>query len=189
MMGDFKLLSGSIDEALKQKQRVIMALDGRCAAGKTTLAKKLSKKYAAAVIHMDDFFLPAALRRPERFQELGGNVHYERFLSEVALRLMGGRPFKYRAFDCGRMDYGDWVFVPDAKLIIVEGAYSLRADFMELYNIKVFMDIEPDEQRRRIIARNGEAAYAVFAERWIPLEEKYINETGVLERCDIVLTQ
>ena len=32
---------------------------------------------------MDDFFLPPALRTPERRSEPGGNVHYERFLTEV----------------------------------------------------------------------------------------------------------
>jgi uridine kinase len=188
-MNGHNSLFRSIDDVLKQKQRVIVAIDGRCAAGKTTLANLLAAKYAAAVIHMDDFFLPAELRKPERFLEPGGNIHYERFLSEVAPRLKNGGPFKYRAFDCGRMDYSDWVFVPDARLIIIEGAYSLRTDFMVLYDIKVFMDIEPDEQRRRIIARNGEAGYTGFAERWIPLEENYIKESGIINSCDIILTQ
>ena len=164
-----------------------MAIDGRCAAGKTTLAKLLAAKYAGAVIHMDDFFLPAELRKPERFLEPGGNVHYERFLNEVAPRIKKGGPFKYRAFDCGRMDYGDWVFIPDTRLIIIEGAYSLRPDFIDLYDIKVFMDINPGEQRRRIVVRNGEAAYAGFAEKWIPLEEKYIKESGIIDHRDIIV--
>ena len=188
-MSVYDLLYSAIDSVLTQKQRAVMAIDGRCAAGKTTLAHRLAVKYAAAVVHMDDFFLPAELRNPERFLEPGGNVHYERFLSEVAPRIKDGVPFKYRAFDCGRMDYGDWVYVPDARLIIIEGAYSLRPDFLDLYDIKVFMDIKPEEQRRRILARNGEAAYANFAERWIPLEEKYIKESGITNIRDIMIIQ
>ena len=186
-MNGYDLLYKAIDIVLTQKQRAIMAIDGRCAAGKTTLAHQLAVKYDAAVVHMDNFFLPAELRTPERFLEPGGNVHYERFLSEAAPHIKKGGPFKFRAFDCGRMDYSDWVFIPDARLIIIEGAYSLRPDFMDLYDIKVFMDIEPNEQRGRIIARNGEAAYMGFAEKWIPLEETYINESGIKKRHDVML--
>ena len=39
----------------------IIAIDGRCAAGKTTLAARLAKELGGDVIHMDDFFLPPAL--------------------------------------------------------------------------------------------------------------------------------
>ncbi|MBS7324987.1 MAG: (d)CMP kinase, partial [Angelakisella sp.] len=36
----------------------VIALDGRAAAGKSTLAAALAETLQAAVIHMDDFFLP-----------------------------------------------------------------------------------------------------------------------------------
>ena len=78
----------------------IIAIDGRCAAGKTTLAARLAKELGGDVIHMDDFFLPPALRTQERRSEPGGNVHYERFLTEVIPNLASGRPFSYRRFDC-----------------------------------------------------------------------------------------
>ena len=45
----------------------IIAIDGRCAAGKTTLAARLAKELGGDVIHMDDFFLPLELRTEERF--------------------------------------------------------------------------------------------------------------------------
>ena len=85
----------------------IIAIDGRCAAGKTTLAARLVKELGGDVIHMDDFFLPPALRTPERRSEPGGNVHYERFLTEVLPNLRSGRPFSYRRFDCSRMTLGE----------------------------------------------------------------------------------
>ena len=44
----------------------VIALDGRAAAGKSTLAAALAETLQAAVIHMDDFFLPLALRAPQR---------------------------------------------------------------------------------------------------------------------------
>ena len=36
----------------------VIAIDGRCASGKTTLARELAERLGAGVIHMDDFFLP-----------------------------------------------------------------------------------------------------------------------------------
>ena len=36
----------------------ILAIDGRCASGKTTLAGELQKRQACNVIHLDDFYLP-----------------------------------------------------------------------------------------------------------------------------------
>ena len=92
----------------------IIAIDGRCAAGKTTLAARLVKELGGDVIHMDDFFLPPALRTPERRSEPGGNVHYERFLTEVLPNLRSGRPFFYRRFDCSRMTLGCLLYTSDA---------------------------------------------------------------------------
>lgn len=87
----------------------IIAIDGRCAAGKTTLAARLAKELGGDVIHMDDFFLPPALRTQERRSEPGGNVHYERFLTEVMPKLASGQAFSYQRFDCSRMAPGDWL--------------------------------------------------------------------------------
>ena len=53
----------------------VIALDGRAAAGKSTLAAALAETLQAAVSHMDDFFLPLALRTPQRLAQPGGNIH------------------------------------------------------------------------------------------------------------------
>ena len=68
-----------INELITQKEQVIVAIDGNCTAGKTTLAGKLAEIYDCNVLHMDDFFLRAEQRTPERYAEVGGNVDYERF--------------------------------------------------------------------------------------------------------------
>ena len=49
-----------INEKMAKRERVVLAIDGGAASGKTTLAALISEKYAAAVVHMDDFFLPPA---------------------------------------------------------------------------------------------------------------------------------
>jgi len=76
-----------IDELLTQKDMVIVAIDGKCTSGKTTLASKLTQIYDCNVFHMDDFFLRPEQRTPERFAEVGGNVDYERLQEEVMIPL------------------------------------------------------------------------------------------------------
>ena len=107
----------------------VIAMDGRAAAGKTTLAEELAVTLGGAVVHMDDFFLPGELRTPERLTAPGGNVHAERFAEEVLPFLRRGEAFRYRRFDCHRMDYNGWVEIPPVPVIIVEGAYSQHPRF------------------------------------------------------------
>ncbi len=165
----------------------VIAIDGRAASGKTTLARQLSAVLNAQVIHMDDFFLPQNLRTSARFAEAGGNVHYERFKSEVLPQLHMMSAFNYRKFDCSKMALGDDCTVPAGKWRIVEGAYSLHPAFGNYADLKIFFDITPAEQMKRIRRRNGEEKAKIFAARWIPFEEKYINLTKVKERADIIL--
>ena len=64
-MTDFELALLLRIRALAAVQpRVLVAIDGRCAAGKTTLAASLQAQLACNVFHMDDF--SARARRPER---------------------------------------------------------------------------------------------------------------------------
>ena len=156
---------------------IVVAIDGRCGAGKTTLAASLARVLCCGVVHTDDFFLPPELRTPERYAEAGGNVHYERMKKEVVERI--GNTFSYRRFDCATMSMGELVRVNKKDFLIVEGAYSLHPYFGKYYDVAVFCDVDKDTQRARIIKRNGEGALALFDSRWIPLEEKYFEEFGI----------
>lgn len=165
----------------------VVTIDGRCASGKTTLSGQLAKVIGGSVIHMDDFFLPMELRREERLREPGGNVHYERFLEEVIPFLKTGEDFSYRCFDCRKMELGEKRKVQGSGIIVVEGAYSCHPKFGEYMTVKVFCDVEPEEQLRRVAARDGDLYLETFRQRWIPLEEAYFAAYSVRERADIVI--
>lgn len=170
-----------------QKRACIIAIDGRAAAGKTTMCQLLETVLDAGVIHMDDFFLPPSFRSDSRLAEAGGNVHYERFAEEV-LPLVGKvEHFAYRIFDCSTMDYGGSREVKASKWRVAEGSYSTHPVFGDYADVKVFLDVEPEEQMRRILVRNGEAMAGMFARRWIPLEEAYFDAFQVKKRADIVI--
>ena len=142
-----------IDDLLTQKDAVIVAIDGKCTSGKTTLASKLAELYDCNVFHMDDFFLRPEQRTPERFSEVGGNVDYERFLEEVLLPLKSSKAFSYRPFDCSTFTLSDPVIVTPKRLNIIEGTYSHHPYFGNPYDLKILLTIDEETQRKRILDR------------------------------------
>jgi len=112
-------------EPLKRgKPHLLIAIDGRCAAGKTTLATCLQGVILCNVIHMDHFFLRLEQRTSKRLKEPGGNVDYERFLEEVLLPLRRNKDFAYRPYDCQKQAFAEAVSVPVNAVTIIEGSYS-----------------------------------------------------------------
>jgi uridine kinase len=168
----------------RQNSKTVLAIDGRCGAGKTTMAKTLAALLDAAVVHMDDFFLPGRLRTDQRLAEAGGNIHYERFLDEVIAGLRSGKAFQYRKFSCAEMDYTDVVTVEEKPVTIVEGVYSMHPLFQKAYDIRVFCDIDKDRQQSRLLVRDGAERYKQYRDRWIPLEETYFKTFKIRESCD-----
>lgn len=185
----------SLPEVVREKQRekkaegrsCVIAIDGPCASGKTTLAERLAAATGAGIVHMDDFFLPVELRTKERLGEPGGNVHYERFLEEVIPALLRGGDFAYRRFDCGRMEMGEWRQIRAAEAVIVEGSYSCHPKLGDYMDLRIFLEIDGKLQRERILRREGKEAAERFWKRWIPMEELYLETYRIRERADILM--
>ena len=180
------ILINKIDAALAQADRVLVAIDGCCASGKTTLAAQLAAHYDCNLFHMDDFFLRPQQRTPERFAEAGGNVDYERFLEEVLIPLKAGTPFAYRPFDCGSFTLSAPIPVEPKKLNIIEGTYSHHPYFRDPYQLKIVLTVSPQLQRERILARPA-FLHRRFFEEWIPMENRYFDHHQILQHCDLVL--
>ncbi len=172
----------------RRGQRTVVSIDGRCGAGKTTLATMLSSLFNCTPIHMDDFFLPPTMRTKNRLSEAGGNIHYERFYDEVVKGIKSGQPFSYGVFDCSRMEVIHTVQVDHLSLIIVEGSYSQHPYFQTYADITVFCDVSCDIQETRILKRNGKVMYEQFKNRWIPMEEAYFSAFDIKEKCDFLVT-
>ncbi|MCD8130589.1 MAG: AAA family ATPase [Lachnospiraceae bacterium] len=187
--GDMSEMTACVLRALgslqKAEKPILIAIDGRCCVGKTTLAQSLQKEIGCRVIHMDDFFLRPEQRTEKRYHEPGGNVDYERFLMEVMEPLAEHRPFSYRPYDCKRQALSEVIEVQPCDVAVIEGSYSCHPALWDFYDLRIFMDVGKEEQLRRIAKRNGEAALAVFREKWIPLEEAYIKAYDIEGRCDL----
>ncbi|MGN1102394.1 MAG: uridine kinase, partial [Huintestinicola sp.] len=137
------------------KERVIIAIDGRCASGKTTLAELLKGALDCNVFHMDDFFLRQEQRTEQRLSEPGGNVDRERFESEVLAPLLRGEDFSYRKYSCRLGGFSETINVQNRRINIIEGAYSCHPDLRSCYDLKIFLSTDYRTQLERIRARNG----------------------------------
>lgn len=169
------------------KETVIIGIDGPCASGKTTLAQKLAELTDAQVIHTDDFFLPFEMKTPERMAQAGGNVHYERFASEVSSGIASQKPFEYGVYSCKEGRVTKQKSVDPTGIIIVEGSYSLHPEMKISYDLTIFVEAQKGIRLERIKERNGKEALAAFESKWIPLEDKYFESFGIKKHCDIVI--
>lgn len=177
----------AIDKALakkKEDQDLTVAVDGCCGSGKSTLAELLSEIYDCNVFHMDDYFLRPEQRTEKRYEEAGGNVDYERFREEILERLHEKQGLCYRAFDCRSLTLGEKIRVPHKRINMIEGAYCNHPYFgEEAYDLRFFVDVPKEEQRERILARNGEEMLQRFLNVWIPYENKYFEAYEIRQKC------
>lgn len=164
--------------------RILIAIDGSCTAGKSTLAAALEKHYDCNVFHMDDFFLRPEQRTRERLAEPGGNVDYERFREEVLLPLQAGKAFSYRPYDCSTGALKDPVPVAPKRINIIEGTYSHHPYFGDGYDLKIVLQISEEKRKERILQRPV-FLHRRFFEQWIPMEQKYFAAFSIEAGSDL----
>ena len=152
---------------------MIIAIDGRCGSGKTTLAQALQEQLHCNVIPMDDFFLRPHQRTAQRLATPGENIDWERISQEVLLPLSMGEAVSYRPFRCSTQTLGQPRRLNVGAITIVEGSYACHRQLQPFYALKIFLTTHRETQLKRIRRRNGEALLQMFESTWIPLEERY----------------
>lgn len=176
-----------IERLLRRKGKAVVAIDGPSGSGKSTLGRLLHSVYACPVVHMDHFFLRPEQRTAERLAEPGGNVDYERFQAEVVPGLKSGETFSYRIYDCQHNTLSWSPLIETHPLRVVEGSYSLHPTLWDNYDLRVFLTISPEQQRERILKRNGPMMLERFLTEWVPLEERYFASYQIKGQSDLVL--
>ena len=165
---------------------VVLALDGRCGSGKTTMAAALAEQFPdSIVLHTDDFYLPPADRVPGWEQTPCANMDLARLRDEVLAPARAGKPVLYRAYSCREGAYLPVQQLAPQPLVILEGSYSHHPILAGFYDLKVFVTCSKEKQARRLQAREGER-YENFVRRWIPLEEAYFAQCRIEALADLL---
>ena len=167
---------------------IIVAIDGRSASGKTTFANLFKDDDGFYVIHTDDFYRPKNSQGELEISEFDGNFDLERFKIEVVDKL-NSNSFSYGVFDCRDQAITKTVTVEEPKCIIIEGAYSHNPNLSEYADLKIFFDIGTEQQKERIIKRNGKESFDAFKSLWIQAEERYFCHYSIEETSDYIITE
>ncbi|MDF2820261.1 MAG: hypothetical protein K0R15_702 [Clostridiales bacterium] len=184
---NYRIVFDKVDELLNQNDSVVIAIDGMCGSGKSHLAGLLAEIYDCNVFHMDDFFLPFEMKTSERLAQPGGNVHYERFQTEVLDSLNKGEKVTFRPYLCPQWVLGEPIQVEPKKLTIIEGSYSFQPKLEQTYDLKIFLKIDSKVQKERILKRNGEEKLQKFINLWIPLEKNYFDSLNIEDQANVVI--
>ena len=173
--------------AQKPTKPLVLALDGRCGSGKTTLADRLTRQFPASIVlHTDDFYLPPAQRVRSWEKTPCANMDLTRLRDEALRPAYEGQPVLYRAYSCRAGTYQPVQELAAQPLVILEGSYSHHPLLAGYETLRVFVTCSREEQTRRLQAREGER-YANFAARWIPLEEGYFAQCRIEETADLAV--
>ena len=183
--GLISLLAAAL--AQQPTKPLVLALDGRCGSGKTTLAARLAERFPQSItVHTDDFYLPPS-RRVTGWESIPcANMDIRRLRNEVVVPARAGQAFSYQAYSCREGAYLPPRPLGSAPLVIVEGSYSCHPTLADCYDLKVFVTCSKEEQARRLLAREGER-YSGFTARWIPLEEGYFAKFQIEQVADFII--
>ncbi|MBQ3372328.1 MAG: uridine kinase [Oscillospiraceae bacterium] len=181
-----KSIPNQIQKILDEKYSLLLAIDGRCGCGKSSLGAELAECLDANLFHMDDFYLPFR-QRVENWQEIpAGNMDLTRFLTEVLEPALNGQEILYRAFSCPQRRYLQEKRLPPKRVNIVEGSYSQHPFLADAYDVKLFVTAERSIQEARLQAREGDH-YKAFEEIWIPMEENYFRHFSIENNADCII--
>ena len=80
----------------------------------------------------------------------------------------------------GQVDYAK---LYQNRYPLLRKAYE-RSDISKNPDYRAFLSLDPQEQSRRIMERNGPEMHQRFVTEWIPMENHYFEHYRIRESCD-----
>lgn len=177
-------------ELEEQKPTPIVAIDGRAASGKTTLAKLVSEAYFASnrsilrIVHMDDLY--------PGWEGLRAGSTY--LYSEILLPLESGKPANWQIWNWETSGRGNpsepgngWrQFTPGVPLV-VEGCGSISRLTRDLIDLGIWLEAPLDTRKSRWTDREG-ALTAEYWGFWQSQEDEFYQVEQSASLADTILS-
>ncbi|WP_045730682.1 chorismate-binding protein [Pseudarthrobacter chlorophenolicus] len=157
---------------------VIIAIDGRSGAGKTTLAVELAARLRArhkvSLFHLEDIY--------PGWNGLAAGI--ERYVSTVLGPLSRGEAATWTSWDWERHYDGDSRVTLPAEIVIVEGVGAAAAAARPFLGVVIWADSPEEVRRTRALQRDGET-YEPFWEQWAAQESEWLAADDVAAEADL----
>jgi uridine kinase len=184
-----------ISRLLKQKNPVLVALDGRSGTGKSTIAQAITSRVEGIILVSDDFYSGgnddawSGLSAREKVDQV---IDWQRMRAQVLEPLLAQKPASWHPLDfqpqIGWIGWKDQtVKLEPAPVILLDGVYSARPELSDLVDLAVLVEADDEVRRKRLVIREGQA----FMERWHKLwdgaEDYYFTHIRPRSSFDIVV--
>jgi uridine kinase len=192
-MDPVSLLAGHIRQIEGSRPYpILVALDGRSAVGKSTLAALVAPLVGAVVIDGDGFYSGGTANTWDAMSaaEKAGHCIDWRRQRPVLETLARGEtaswyPYNWETND-GTLEPTP-VICQSAPVIILDGVYSGRPELADLFDLRVLLDAPVDLRKERLIEREGEGYREEWNARWDEAEQWYFGTVMPPEAFDLVL--
>jgi len=171
---------------------ILVALDGRSAAGKSTLAGQVAPLVGAVVIDGDDFYSGGTAETWDAMSaaEKANHCMDWRRQRPVLEKLASGLAATWHPYDW-EADDGSLALTPvvceSAPVIILDGAYSARPELADLFDLRVLLDAPAVLRSAQLIEREGEGYQEEWNTRWDEAEQWYFAKVMPPESFDVVI--
>ena len=173
-----RILANALEVGPRCGSVILIGIDGRSGAGKTTLAGLISelahkRGLRIATIHNDELCpgwdgLPAV---PER-------------LGDIARQLSVSGTATYPTWDWYANTEGPEGQLPPSDLVILEGVASIDPGWAAMRSVSVWVEAPADIRKDRAIGRDGDG-FAAHWDAWATAEDCYYSATP--PRADVVV--
>ena len=170
----------------KLSGQVVISIDGPCGGGKTTLANEIEKSLGYNILHMDDFYLPFQKRDKNWMNMIAGHMDFDRIIDTVLEPYKNKQKTNYISYDCHSDKYMQEIPIDLDKFLVIEGSYTAHPNLLKYVDLKIFVDIDSDEQVKRLTKRNPDVVDKFLA-MWVPFENNYFKELNIKENSDLVV--
>ncbi|WP_258066603.1 aminodeoxychorismate synthase component I [Arthrobacter sp. GMC3] len=159
---------------------MIIAVDGRSGAGKTTVALELAallrRHHTVSLFHLEDIY--------PGWDGLADGV--ERYVSTVLEPLRLGQPATWTAWDWAAKHDGASRTTAVSDVVLVEGVGAAHSSAMPLVDVVIWVEAPTPQRKRRALDRDGET-YAPFWDRWAAQEELLFASGSAAAAADIMV--